>query len=937
MEAVGFASALLAILEASGKIVLACYEYRQALKSATDDIARLLAEAISIRNVTERLIEIAGAETGVNLPTLQIMCKPGGLLDSFVSELEDLSRLLEPHRKRTVMLVLKWPLTKSECEKSLSAMGRIKSTLQLALGADTAGNINAVLEHTRSLPKIGFGVSRLVEQTNEAKQDKALEDVLRLIRGRDQEQKYQEQAKRRANRTGEWLLSNESYIEWKARPCQLMWLHGMSGCGKTVLCSKVIQDLKYHCQVIESSSLCYYFFDGSDSSTVSLEKIHRSLISQLVCQIQASDNELDLDDLKWDLESLNAGPKMRRGPIVTVTELLEAILVKLMSQFWSTYVVIDGFDECEDADALENILRSLRRLQQKKKLSLLINANVDVNASGGRYGSAIGAAAAQGHADVVCELLEAGAEAQLRGRRFGDHRHNTLFLAVEGGSLEIVRLLLAHGATDYWVMKARPASALDFATQHGRIDIVKELLKHTDSLKGNSMESLAASQYSAAELGHKEIFRELAVHDMSIGGKLRHAAKAGDLTLVLECLDNGAEIDEPEDIFDHPRALVSAASSANVAIVRELLSRGADPNPDALEAAANAGSLEIVHELVKAGADVNPKWSGPVHEAARGKQWEILAYLAGQGADLHLALHRATVEGDLQAFEQLVKLGADINREKPDDKAPLLQAAARAAKAGSEEACFDLIERGASITSSYPVTLGTPLVYAIWEGLTEVIHALLGLGANPSQHGTIISRDKPSTPLLLAVEKRDIDTVHRLIAAGADVDEQDIEGFCPLHVAAVAASDEDATADIKGDAQILETLITKYHASINSPRLLNGSLPLHSAASRGSISQVRILIDAGAEIDATNNDGRTPLHWAAENGRWDVVELLLDRKANHELRSSEETLQMAWQLGHAAKEQPLWQIRPIKGWDAERIDALLERLEGATKDQRDTH
>lgn len=75
--------------------------------------------------------------------------------------------------------------------------------------------------------------------------------------------------------------------------------------------------------------------------------------------------------------------------------------------------------------------------------------------------------------------------------------------------------------------------------------------------------------------------------------------------------------------------------------------------------------------------------------------------------------------------------------------------------------------------------------------------------------------------------------------------------------------------------RLLKALVLQYHADINSPRLLNGSQPIHSAASRGTIAHVQILLNASAELDATNNDGRTPLHWV----RWDVVEFLLDRGA----------------------------------------------------------
>src|SRR4051812_44971718 len=58
--------------------------------------------------------------------------------------------------------------------------------------------------------------------------------------------------------------------------------------------------------------------------------------------------------------------------------------------------------------------------------------------------------------------------------------------------------------------------------------------------------------------------------------------------------------------------------------------------------------------------------------------------------------------------------------------------------------------------------------------------------------------------------------------------------------------------------------------------------PLHRAATAGRVSEVAMLLDRGAHIEARDPDMRTPLHAAASAGREDVVALLLDRGANKE-------------------------------------------------------
>ncbi|KAF6824433.1 hypothetical protein CPLU01_10864 [Colletotrichum plurivorum] len=604
---------------------------------------------------------------------------------------------------------------------------------------------------------------------------------------------------------------------------------------------------------------------------------------------------------------------------------------------------------------------------------------------------AICAAASEGHTNIVRELLAAGSLAQpfIHGV-FDDRRTDPLYLAVEKGSLEIVELLLAHGATDYRALKANPASALECATQDGRLDIVKELLRHNGVLSPNSKSKVphmfpsgfAVSQSSASELGHKDILRELAKHEMGPSDK---------------------------------SALVSAASAGSLAVCEELLDRGANPNFKSLTAAISGKNLDVVRLLVDAGADITPPGRGPICEAVVRQQWKIVDFLAGKGADLHLALKDAVLHGDSEAFKEIIKLGAVINRhgceilqesarggsvviiayflemgmdvdstsdssrirpliqairskkwkamrflldrgadinaaalarhEQPDDakndigtpapgsievhgETPL----AEAAKVGAENICLELIQRGAIVRTDSPAASSTPLLYAISEHLSRLFDELLQRGADPNQRGTILSAycPKPTTPLLLAIEKRDISALHRLMAAGADVNGQDPEGLSPLHRAAGirSSSRTKKTNDEGEDTDILKHLIHKYHADVNGPRLLNGSLPIHSAGSRGRVEHVQIMLDAGADVNALNNAGRTPMHWAAERGRWDVVELLLDRGADPQIKSTEASLQTAWDLAQAARDQPLWKVRAIKGWDNARIEALLERLEG---------
>lgn len=59
-----------------------------------------------------------------------------------------------------------------------------------------------------------------------------------------------------------------------------------------------------------------------------------------------------------------------------------------------------------------------------------------------------------------------------------------------------------------------------------------------------------------------------------------------------------------------------------------------------------------------------------------------------------------------------------------------------------------------------------------------------------------------------------------------------------------------------------------------------GMTALHRAAIKGRVDLLKILLDAGADVSAINNNGYTALHYAAGNGFIDCVKLLLARRAD---------------------------------------------------------
>jgi hypothetical protein len=93
-----------------------------------------------------------------------------------------------------------------------------------------------------------------------------------------------------------------------------------------------------------------------------------------------------------------------------------------------------------------------------------------------------------------------------------------------------------------------------------------------------------------------------------------------------------------------------------------------------------------------------------------------------------------------------------------------------------------------------------------------------------------------------------------------------------------------------GDVDALRALIAAGHdVNAPDPRPYIGDMntPLHHAANEGSAALVRVLLDAGARVDARCVNGWTPLIRACNAGALEVAKLLVEAGADIEAKNSE--------------------------------------------------
>ncbi|XP_049855291.1 ankyrin repeat domain-containing protein 50-like [Schistocerca gregaria] len=139
--------------------------------------------------------------------------------------------------------------------------------------------------------------------------------------------------------------------------------------------------------------------------------------------------------------------------------------------------------------------------------------------------------------------------------------------------------------------------------------------------------------------------------------------------------------------------------------------------------------------------------------------------------------------------------------------------------------------------------------------------------------------------------------------------EKFLQGGVPLrHLEATRRKlqNEDSATDVVRTACASGLLHLLQYALSVDPSLAKvrldteGTTPLHVAATNRRGAVVRVLVDAGADIDCKTGNGRTPLHAAASVGAADTVRILLKYGAHlrETDRDGKTAMQLATENGH---------------------------------------
>ncbi|KAJ5626764.1 hypothetical protein N7528_004191 [Penicillium herquei] len=744
----------------------------------------------------------------------------------------------------------------------------------------------------------------------------------------DYSRHHRELQDKRTGDTGRWLLNSKEYIDWKYNSGGLLWLPGISGCGKSVLCSTIIQDIQEECEADDAKYLAYWYFEFGDNKTQSVNSMTRSLVRQLSrSPLLPSVTKLCQE---YEIKGGEPGSKEING---LFNDMVSSVPGNI-------YLIFDALDECPengDSQERETLLRFLQDLlaQHRNKVHILATSRLeqDIKEELGPVVSSTIDLEAYLAEDVKIFVMETMKQSRFKGlsadikelieekllnsqeRRFRWaelqmaairklHVEEDIKKALDTipRTLEETYMRILNEIEPVNVPLARKILMAICTSHMGlSLDMVADIVgvKSPDSVIEICTTGLISSFDEIVRVAHFSVQEFLVIpegHSVLPHLECQFSAMDGSrflATSMVDCLLKQTTVLTPKEALENP-FFVHAARYWNIYVAAL---RDSDP----------------------LWCDLQPKVNRLFTEPELYLNWTYVLDFYSQNlpfeyANIHFGnpenqpIQVASRMGFAQTVEELLDRGADTEAIGGASYSPY--ALCVASGEGHEAVVRILLNRGANVNTGEEQQ-STALIAASRGGHKRIVQILLDHGADINTEGS-----KHGSALNAASEMGHEDIVKLLLDAGASISPQRSR-YGALTAASWAGHEHivqmilDYIKDIDAQgmefANSLEAAAANNHQGIvkklldratdlNGPNVCgqtDGNPPIFAAAKYGNDEVMKLLVDRGADLNVHAQDGRTLLEFAMDQGRERVVKVILDNGADVNVPKSYELLSTA--------------------------------------------
>lgn len=361
MDPVTVVCSVITIYQLTCKIAELAFDYAQSARSANKESDYIIDEIVNFQRslrVLKCMLTDEEVNVGKNrLESLKELIEGDNTsLNRCETDLKNVLKTLEngrtKERIKSVLHRLSWPFKEEEVRKITDRLRLFAASVDRALAMDSA----EMIRDTQSITKQMANSLKSAEVKHEKRQiDKDQKEIkkqiMKWLLHPDPVESHNAacHARNRNVQSGRWFLDGNYFKIFRETPRSLLFLHGNSGCGMTVLCSTIIEELKALSSA-NTQILAFWYYHKNEKQRTSLNNLVRALISQIV--LSSSGVPPVLVDF-WRLK------KQETPKTSDLVQILQNILIENTNR--DIYVVIDALDESEETerDELMEIIRKI--------------------------------------------------------------------------------------------------------------------------------------------------------------------------------------------------------------------------------------------------------------------------------------------------------------------------------------------------------------------------------------------------------------------------------------------------------------------------------------------------------------------------------------------------------------------------------------------------
>lgn len=263
MDPVSGTASVIAIYQLASTVSGLCFHYSQGVRKADRDADLVINEINIFQRYLQSLKGVLANENLANSSTDrlrsldEIFVGESAALNLCKKDLEDiknrLSKAQSGGRFKKIVRKISWPLKKEEIENTLNTIKKFTEAVDRALNVDSNEVLRAIDSRTKqmhiSLELVELQKKRQEDFSRQSQEQRRAEEtkekILDWIAHPDSSEIHETTRRNRNDRakTGRWFLDGPIFQKFRETPQSVLWLHGDSGCGKSVLCSAIIDEI----------------------------------------------------------------------------------------------------------------------------------------------------------------------------------------------------------------------------------------------------------------------------------------------------------------------------------------------------------------------------------------------------------------------------------------------------------------------------------------------------------------------------------------------------------------------------------------------------------------------------------------------------------------------------------------------------------------------